>query len=33
MEGPMTAIDPIPYSDAKIRRILGDVRTIAMVGA
>jgi O-acetylhomoserine (thiol)-lyase len=29
----MTAIDPIPYSDAKIRRILGDVRTIAMVGA
>ena len=29
----MTAIDPIPYSDAKIRRILADVRTIAMVGA
>src|SRR6478672_5533915 len=30
---PMTAIDPIPYSDAKIRRILSGVRTIAMVGA
>src|SRR6478672_9760788 len=30
---PMTAIDPIPYSDAKIRRILSTVRTIAMVGA
>src|SRR5215475_12030313 len=29
----MTAIDPIPYSDAKIRRILSSVRTIAMVGA
>jgi O-acetylhomoserine (thiol)-lyase len=29
----MTAIDPIPYSDAKIRRILATVRTIAMVGA
>src|ERR1700734_495546 len=29
----MTAIDPIPYSDAKIRRILSAVRTIAMVGA
>src|SRR6478672_5400277 len=29
----MTAIDPIPYSDAKIRRILSTVRTIAMVGA
>src|SRR5215469_1934570 len=29
----MTAIDPIPYSDAKIRRILSGVRTIAMVGA
>jgi O-acetylhomoserine (thiol)-lyase len=30
---PMTAVDPIPYSDAKIRRILSTVRTIAMVGA
>jgi OAH/OAS sulfhydrylase len=29
----MTAIDPIPYSDAKIRRILSTVRTIALVGA
>jgi len=29
----MTALDPIPYSDAKIRRILATVRTIAMVGA
>src|ERR1700728_1502797 len=29
----MTALDPIPYSDAKIRRILASVRTIAMVGA
>ena len=29
----MTAIEPIPYSDAKIRRILSTVRTIAMVGA
>jgi O-acetylhomoserine (thiol)-lyase len=29
----MTAVDPIPYSDAKIRRILSTVRTIAMVGA
>ncbi|HLJ04832.1 MAG TPA: O-acetylhomoserine aminocarboxypropyltransferase [Acetobacteraceae bacterium] len=29
----MTAVDPIPYSDAKIRRILSSVRTIAMVGA
>ncbi len=29
----MTAVDPIPYSDAKIRRILATVRTIAMVGA
>ena len=26
-------IDPIPYSDAKLRRILSTVRTIAMVGA
>ncbi|HUB46063.1 MAG TPA: O-acetylhomoserine aminocarboxypropyltransferase [Acetobacteraceae bacterium] len=29
----MTAIDPIPYADAKLRRILAGVRTIAMVGA
>ncbi len=29
----MPAIHPIPYSDAKIRRILSTVRTIAMVGA
>src|ERR1700753_1301161 len=29
----MTAIDPISYSDAKIRRIQATVRTIAMVGA
>src|SRR6201992_1979931 len=29
----MTAVDPIPYSDAKIRGILSSVRTIAMVGA
>ena len=29
----MTAIDPIPYSDAKLRRILSTVRTIALVGA
>src|ERR1700752_5184349 len=29
----MTAVDPIPYSDAKIRRILETVHTIAMVGA
>src|SRR6516162_6543878 len=29
----MTAVDPMPYSDAKIRRILSTVRTIAMVGA
>src|SRR3954468_4825390 len=29
----MTAVDPIPYSDAEIRRILSTVRTIAMVGA
>ncbi|HEY1931267.1 MAG TPA: O-acetylhomoserine aminocarboxypropyltransferase [Acetobacteraceae bacterium] len=29
----MTAIEPIPYTDAKIRRILSTVRTIAMVGA
>src|SRR5664279_2363933 len=29
----MTALDPIPYSDAQLRRILSSVRTIAMVGA
>jgi len=29
----MTAVDPIPYADAKLRRILASVRTIAMVGA
>ena len=29
----MAAIEPIPYTDAKIRRILSTVRTIAMVGA
>ena len=29
----MNAVDPIPYSDAKIRRILSTVRTIAIVGA
>ncbi|HEY8290692.1 MAG TPA: O-acetylhomoserine aminocarboxypropyltransferase [Acetobacteraceae bacterium] len=29
----MTALDPLPYSDAKLRRILSTVRTIAMVGA
>ena len=29
----MTAVDPIPYADAKIRRILSMVRTISMVGA
>ncbi len=29
----MTALDPIPYSDAKLRNILSTVRTIAMVGA
>jgi O-acetylhomoserine (thiol)-lyase len=29
----MTATDAIPYSDAKLRRILSTVRTIAMVGA
>src|SRR5487761_2328272 len=28
----MTALDPIPYSDAKLRRILSTVRTIAIVG-
>jgi len=29
----MTAVEPIPYPDAKIRRILATVRTIALVGA
>ncbi len=29
----MTVLDPIPYTDSKIRRILSTVRTIAMVGA
>ncbi len=29
----MTAIEPIPYPDAKLRRILSSVRTIALVGA
>ena len=29
----MTAIEPIPYTDGTIRRILSTVRTIAMVGA
>ncbi len=29
----MSALEPIPYSDAKLRRILASVRTIAMVGA
>ena len=29
----MTAIEPIAYADAKLRRILATVRTIAMVGA
>ena len=29
----MTALNPIPYADAKLRRILSTVRTIAMVGA
>jgi O-acetylhomoserine (thiol)-lyase len=29
----MSALDPIPYTDAKLRRILSEVRTIAMVGA
>src|SRR5882757_4381882 len=29
----MSALDPIPYSDAKLRSILSSVRTIAMVGA
>src|ERR1700756_2319541 len=29
----MTALDAIPYHDAKLRRILSTVRTIALVGA
>jgi O-acetylhomoserine (thiol)-lyase len=29
----MTVLDPIPYTDAKIRNILSTVRTVAMVGA
>jgi hypothetical protein len=29
----MTALDPIPYPDAKLRGILSTVRTISMVGA
>src|SRR5450631_2932656 len=29
----MSALDTIPYTDAKLRRILSTVRTIAMVGA
>ncbi len=29
----MTALNPIPYTDAKLRSILSKVRTIAMVGA
>src|SRR3978361_429917 len=29
----MSAVDPIPYADAKLRRILSSVRTIALVGA
>ena len=29
----MSALDPISYSDARLRRILSSVRTIAMVGA
>ena len=29
----MAAVEPIAYTDAKIRRILSTVRTIAMVGA
>ena len=29
----MTELEPIPYSDAKIRSILERVKTIAMVGA
>src|SRR5579875_3550573 len=29
----MSLIEPIPYSDSKLRRILSSVRTIALVGA
>src|ERR1700761_6001421 len=29
----MTMLEPIPYPDAKLRRILGSVRAIALVGA
>jgi len=29
----MTALDPIPYADARLRHILATVRTIALVGA
>src|SRR6202795_3388859 len=29
----MSRLDPIPYSDTQIRRVLERVRTIAMVGA
>lgn len=29
----MSGLEPIPYSDAKLRAILERVRTIAMVGA
>ncbi|MBX5473242.1 MAG: CoA-binding protein, partial [Acetobacteraceae bacterium] len=29
----MTTLAPIPYSDAKLRRILSSVRVIALVGA
>ena len=29
----MSALDPIPYADAKLRRILAETRTIALVGA
>jgi O-acetylhomoserine (thiol)-lyase len=29
----MADLEPIPYSDQQIRRILATVRTIAMVGA
>ena len=29
----MAVLDPIPYPDAKLRRILSTVRTIALVGA
>jgi O-acetylhomoserine (thiol)-lyase len=29
----MTALDPIPYTDAKLRRILSGTKTIALVGA